>query len=82
MRALILKTLAKAKDKRFNKVLESLLSNDPAADVRSNAAKALGLNRAKSAEGALILALNDEDTWVRMEAATALRKKKSRKSIV
>jgi hypothetical protein len=81
VRALILKTLAKAKDKRFNDVFVLLLANDPSPDVRSNAAKGLGLNRAKSAESALITALNDEDTWVRMEAATALRKLKSRKSI-
>ena len=81
VRALIAKTLAKAKDKRFNDVYLDLLKNDTSSDVRSNAAKGLGLNRAKKAELSLIEALNDEGTWVRMEAATALRKLKSRKAL-
>lgn len=81
VRSLITKTLAKAKDKRFNEVFTKVLRNDPSADVRSNAAKGLGLNRAKSSESALITALSDEDTWVRMESATALRKMNSRKAL-
>lgn len=81
VRALIAKTLAKAKDKRFNEVFTALLKNDSSPDVRSNAAKGLGLNRASGAESSLIGALSDENTWVRMEAATALRKLKSRNAL-
>jgi hypothetical protein len=81
VRSLITKTLAKAKDKRFNETFTEVLKNDASAAVRSNAAKGLGLNRAKSSESALIGALSDEDTWVRMEAATALRKLNSRKAL-
>lgn len=61
--------------------LLKMLVNDPYPMARANAAWALGAMRYQNALWPLITALNNKATWVRLRAASALKKLANKKAI-
>jgi len=62
-------------------VLVRSLLEDPWAPARANAAQALGATGGKGAIKALIKALGDTDTWVRLRSVSALKKRRAKSAV-
>ena len=81
VRSIACKALVTLKFRSFVPLLIELLGRDGAHSVRSNAAYALGTIGDKRATDALIGALSDKETWVRLRAVTAMRRVRNKKAV-
>jgi HEAT repeat protein len=81
VRAAVGRELIQYRDPALVPALERSLAADPYETARANAAWALGEHGRGESVDALVKALGDEATWVRLRSLTALRKLKARKAL-
>lgn len=74
VRAFIARAFVVIRSEKAVPVLKELAIRDESAEVRANAAWALGNQRDRSAVPILLKLLDDADTWVRLRAVSALKK--------
>lgn len=81
VRAAIARALVHYKDPALLEPLLEVLKEDPDATARANAAWALGSLGEDGAVPALIAALDDTETWVRLRSTSALKRLKARDAL-
>jgi len=81
VRAFAAKTFIAVRSVRATPALIRSLMEDPYAPARANAARALGSIGGNGAVNALLSALDDDDTWVRLRSVSALKKRRAKSAI-